>query len=126
MAMYSPCADGFYPAGFPHSEISGSKPVSGSPELIAAVHVLRRLWLPRHPPYALRSLTLFPKARFEIARGIRLARVSSVAPSFMLLPLDVSIQFSMNGGGTNPPKNLVELIGIEPTTSGLQSQRSPN
>jgi hypothetical protein len=36
---------------------------------------------------------------------------------------------------TNPPayvrgrllaKLLVELIGIEPTTSGLQSQRSPN
>jgi hypothetical protein len=23
-------------------------------------------------------------------------------------------------------RNLVELIGIEPTTSGLQSQRSPN
>ncbi len=25
-----------------------------------------------------------------------------------------------------PAENLVELIGIEPTTSGLQSQRSPN
>ena len=25
-----------------------------------------------------------------------------------------------------PNRNLVELIGIEPTTSGLQSQRSPN
>ena len=46
------------PAGFPHSDISGSRPVSGSPELIAAVHVLLRLWLPRHPPYALRNLTL--------------------------------------------------------------------
>ena len=40
-----------------HSEISGSKPVSGSPELIAAVHVLLRLSTPRHPPYALSSLT---------------------------------------------------------------------
>ncbi len=56
--MNSPQADGHLPARFPHSEISGSKPVSGSPELIAAVHVLHRLWLPRHPPYALRSLTL--------------------------------------------------------------------
>ncbi len=56
--MYSPQADGHLPVGFPHSEISGSKPVSGSPELIAAVHVLHRLWLPRHPPYALCSLTL--------------------------------------------------------------------
>src|SRR5215831_20427250 len=56
--MNSPQADGHSPVGFPHSEISGSKPVSGSPELIAAVHVLLRLWLPRHPPYALRNLTL--------------------------------------------------------------------
>ncbi len=44
-------------AGFPHSEISGSKPVCGSPKLIAANHVLLRLLAPRHPPYALSSLT---------------------------------------------------------------------
>ena len=49
---------GHTPLGFPHSEIFGSVPVSGSPKLIAAVHVLLRLWLPRHPPYALRSLTV--------------------------------------------------------------------
>src|SRR5438132_5113384 len=44
--------------GFPHSEIHGSKLVSGSPWLIAAVHVLHRLSLPRHSPYALCSLAL--------------------------------------------------------------------
>ena len=44
--------------GLPHSEIPGSKPVSGSPRLIAAYHVLHRLSLPRHPPYALSSLTI--------------------------------------------------------------------
>ena len=44
--------------GLPHSEISGSKPVCGSPELIAAYHVLRRLLAPRHSPYALSSLTI--------------------------------------------------------------------
>src|SRR5258705_8629102 len=43
--------------GLPHSEISGSKPVCGSPKLIAAYHVLHRLLAPRHPPYALSSLT---------------------------------------------------------------------
>jgi hypothetical protein len=31
---------------------------SGSPELIAAGHVLRRLLAPRHPPYALSSLSI--------------------------------------------------------------------
>jgi hypothetical protein len=44
--------------GFPHSEIPGSKPVCGSPRLIAAYHVLHRLLLPRHPPCALSSLTI--------------------------------------------------------------------
>src|SRR5919205_3071305 len=48
---------GVYPRGFPHSEISGSKPACGSPKLIAACHVLLRLLLPRHPPCALSSLT---------------------------------------------------------------------
>src|SRR6266567_905320 len=49
---------GFYPHGFPHSEIPGSKPACGSPRLIAACHVLHRLLLPRHPPCALSSLTI--------------------------------------------------------------------
>jgi hypothetical protein len=48
---------GFYPRGFPHSEIPGSTPACGSPRLIAACHVLHRLLLPRHPPCALSSLT---------------------------------------------------------------------
>src|SRR5208337_3705389 len=52
-----PAVTGVHPAGFPHSEIPGSKPACGSPRLIAACHVLRRLLLPRHPPCALSSLT---------------------------------------------------------------------
>jgi hypothetical protein len=45
------------PAGLPHSEISGSKPVNDSPKLIAACRVLHRLPMPRHPPLALSSLS---------------------------------------------------------------------
>ena len=45
--------------GFPHSEICGSIVICTSPQLIAACHVLLRLLLPRHPPYALLSLILF-------------------------------------------------------------------
>ena len=44
-------------AGFPHSDIPGSKPVCGSPRLIAACHVLHRFSAPRHPPCTLSSLT---------------------------------------------------------------------
>ena len=48
---------GYCPAGLPHSEIPGSKPVCGSPRLFAAYRVLRRLSAPRHPPCTLSSLT---------------------------------------------------------------------
>ncbi len=48
---------GVYPAGFPHSDIPGSKRAYRSPRLFAASHVLRRLSAPRHSPYALSSLT---------------------------------------------------------------------
>ena len=39
-------------AGLPHSEIPGSKPVDGSPELIAVFRVLHSLLMPRHPSCA--------------------------------------------------------------------------
>ena len=45
--------------GFPHSEICGSVPICGSPQLIAACRVLHRLSVPRHSPCALYSLTSF-------------------------------------------------------------------
>src|SRR5437867_12913463 len=56
--MYSARSDQYELAGFPHSEISGSRVVCTSPELIAAYHVLHRLHAPRHPPCALSSLTI--------------------------------------------------------------------
>jgi hypothetical protein len=52
-----PAMTGYCPAGLPHSEISGSKPVCGSPKLFAAYRVLLRLSAPRHPPCTLSSLT---------------------------------------------------------------------
>ena len=53
-----PAVAGVHPAGFPHSDIPGSKSACGSPRLIAACHVLHRLLAPRHPPYALSSLII--------------------------------------------------------------------
>ena len=46
-----------FSARFPHSEISGSMGICPSPKLFAAYHVLHRLLVPRHPPYALISIT---------------------------------------------------------------------
>ena len=76
---------GFYPEGFPHSEIPGSKGASPSPRLFAGSHVLRRRLAPRHPPYALSSLTIksaqhtkhnrqspVPSQQFQTLRGFSL------------------------------------------------------
>ena len=50
---------GVFPAGFPHSDIHGSKDICSSPWLFAAYHVFLRLLVPRHPPCALIGLTMF-------------------------------------------------------------------
>jgi hypothetical protein len=50
-------------AGFPHSEIPGSKRVCRSPGLIAAYRVLHRLRVPRHPLRAFSRLTTYPSSR---------------------------------------------------------------
>ena len=49
---------GSSPWGFPHSEIHGSMLIYSSPWLIAVSHVLLRLLMPRHSPYALCNLNL--------------------------------------------------------------------
>ena len=50
---------GVLPAGFPHSDIRGSRDICSSPRLFAAYHVFHRLLVPRHPPCALTCLTFF-------------------------------------------------------------------
>ena len=45
--------------GFPHSDTCGSGLLCSSPQLFAALHVLRRLVMPRHPPYALCCFHLY-------------------------------------------------------------------
>ena len=54
MPMYS--AYDTISGGFPHSDIHGSILMCSSPWLFAAYHVLLRLLMPRHPPYALLRL----------------------------------------------------------------------
>ena len=67
--------------GFPHSDISGSKPIPGSPKLNAGYHVLHRLLLPRHPPNALFALDL---TRKEQGRWFKVARILSGVKSRIL------------------------------------------
>jgi hypothetical protein len=67
----------FYRVGFPHSDIPGSKPVCGFPRLIAAYHVLHRLLAPRHPPYALSSLTIKLTQRVVLRKGTAVRRAKT-------------------------------------------------
>jgi hypothetical protein len=57
--MYSAMNDAALPApGFPIRRSAGQRLFSASPRLIAAVHVLHRLLVPRHPSRALSILTV--------------------------------------------------------------------
>ena len=73
--------------GLPHSEILGSKPILGSPKLIAEYHVLHRLLLPRHPPNALFALDLIQKEQrsfYEIGPFVRPISIKSILYSLIL------------------------------------------
>ena len=69
--LFTTRCPGIPQGGFPHSDICGSMPYHNSPQLFAVVHVLPRPLAPRHPPYALRSLTCCAQSR----------RLTTTAPS---------------------------------------------
>src|SRR5712691_9274578 len=65
--MYSGRGDAALPApGFPIRASAGQSLFSGSPRLIAAVHALLRLLMPRHPPCALHILTVIEPSRLGL------------------------------------------------------------
>src|SRR6185295_11354377 len=133
------------PAGLPHSEIPGSKRVCRSPRLIAACRVLHRRSAPRHPPFTLSSLTIKYLRREKtnlvfLFRALTLVRSSRI-PSVLVARFCFQRSSSgreghdescssrrfqsrfliLEGGDRLPRSSMVELIGIEPTTYGLQS-----
>ena len=116
---------GMTPHRFPDSEILGSMPVSGSPGLFAAVHVLHRLPIPRHPPYTLGNLAVsFRRTSVQGKNASFLCcsvRFSKTALPRSGCPVREEILFSAGCGFSH-----VELIGFEPTTPGLQSRCSPS
>ena len=126
------------PAGFPHSEIPGSVLVCSSPRLIAAYHVFHRLLAPRHPPYALSSLTEYSVSFLVLGESVDRPCAHEIRDlvqqgrdtRFADLRLSKNITgTTLTPGGWSGFKHLsrlVEITGIEPVTSGLQSRRSPN
>jgi hypothetical protein len=137
-------------AGFPIRTSPGQRLLSTSPELFAASRVLHRLCAPRHSPSALSSLTTHNRSRLGVDISVNPCLISptysythnscqwrpqssasadlqeqtrrSKLKSFRRLPFVFTFQRTAE---LNAIVRL-ELIGIEPTTSGLQSPRSPN
>src|SRR5262245_9893703 len=70
------------PPRFPHSDIRGSRPACGSPRLFAACHVLRRFPAPRHPPFALSSLTTTFPSVAALAFSLSLSFVGERSPGY--------------------------------------------
>jgi hypothetical protein len=118
--------------GFPIRTSPGQRLLGTSPELIAASHVLHRLCAPRHPPSALSSLPMFHRSRLGVAprtlphRDIRTtpgrSTLNHVKRFLQLENLSLAVVFDCQ----RTVVSRLELIGIEPTTSGLQSPRSPS
>jgi hypothetical protein len=93
--------------GLPHSEILGSKPIPGSPKLIAGYHVLHRLLLPRHPPNAL--LALDPTQRRTGPARAPLCSARPHPPRLTAQPRSEVIQFPAPPSGKTTGHWLVYL-----------------
>ena len=71
-------------AGFPHSEIHGSRTAFVSPWLFVDRYVLLRLPMPRHPPCALISLTFFRIMCPSVLLNLSQLKNCSYYPNFQL------------------------------------------
>src|SRR5438552_16717080 len=83
--------------GFPIRESTGQRLFSASPWLIAAVHALPRLLVPRHPPCALTILTVIspPRRQHPFGRGRSWRAGDTRFQPPLIVAADVaSVQFS--------------------------------
>ena len=110
--------------GFPIQRSPDQSLFSGSPKLIAAYHVFHRLLTPRHPPYALNNLTikLMPFSH-SLCNCQRTTRYVSQKTDLCDIRAREPCGPLSNVTGS---RFLVEVNGIEPMTSCVQSRRSPD
>ena len=79
---------------FPHSDICESMDICSSSQLFAAYHVLLRLLMPRHSPYALCSLTFRFFQTFGSFSVLFLKNFPfKIGSSFILLPSSLCILY---------------------------------
>jgi hypothetical protein len=104
--MYSARDDTALPVpGFPIRASAGQSLLSGSPRLIAAVHALLRLLVPRHPPCALTILTVIVIADAE-------APATTVIFPLLVWP---TMRFSRSGEGATAGNSTAGLSKLSST-----------
>ena len=100
-------------SGFPHSEICGSKVAHTSPQLIAACHVLHRLYAPRHPRIALTSRLRAHTTNNNAGPGSRGSR-----------PLGIALSRYIGAGDYSQPNRLVNCRASSLDTGRLAASRA--
>ncbi len=100
-------------SGFPHSEICGSKVAHTSPQLIAACHVLHRLYAPRHPRIALTSRLRAHTTNNNAGPGSRGSR-----------PLGIALSRYIGTGDYSQPNRLVNCRASSLDTGRLAASRA--
>ena len=118
--------------GFPIQRSPAQCLFNGSPKLIAADHVFHRHPAPRHPPFALSSLAI----NFFIYAITMYLALSKLIYPYSVFKERIKIgDFDFNNSFSfahdyislaNEKELLVEVNGIEPMTSCVQSRCSPN
>ncbi len=116
--VFSGGSRGLTAGGFPIRKSPGQSLLGGSPELIAACHVLHRLLTPGHPPCALIRLTT--------TQCMKEFRTPSRSVFKEPGHIESRPYIKSSGYVQQPLPSLVEVNGIEPMTSWLQTRRSPN
>ena len=117
--VFSDGSRGFAAGGFPIRKSPGQSLLGGSPELIAACHVLHRLLTPGHPPCALVRLTTTQRMKeFRTAHSESVVKERERNTSRPNQKTSTRLRSSSG--------RMVEVNGIEPMASWLQTRRSPN
>src|SRR5215210_1907355 len=109
MPMYSACGNAALPAlGFPIRASADRRLFSASPRLIAAVHALLRLLVPRHPPCALPILTVIRPSPAPQADpvGPGDTRIAPARERTLMLALLCSFQGPWKGAGRTGRRSL--------------------
>ena len=133
--------------GLPHSEIRGSWLLCSSPQLIAALRVLHRLCMPRHPPCALVLLEVYglqckPKLarvwseaasspgnpRRSRVRSVRDTRLHSIVSSkghkTLLLLILLSSSMSKNSPAATRAPALITFVWLDLPSSNTKKKWS--